>query len=507
MSKVLVVGGAGYVGSACVAHLLDRGHEVHVLDDLSTGHESLVLVPPARFTRARAGNSAVVGPLLERGRFDCVMHFAARSLVEESVRLPELYRENNVEQTRALLELMLMSGTRHFVFSSTCAVFGVPPADRIDERTPFAPVNPYGDTKLAVEKMLEELAKTRGLRAIALRYFNAAGAEPGLRTGEWHDPESHLIPRILRAARGEGALEVFGTDYPTPDGTCVRDYVHVSDLARAHEAAMERLVGGSAGLFEAFNLGSESGYSVREIADACERVTGAKLVRRVRPRRAGDPPRLVADSALARRELGFSPQHGLDSILSTAWAWEKKRGAGLRRAVFLDRDGTLNEDPGYLSDPAQLKLYAGVGEALARLKAAGFLLVVVSNQSGVARGFIPPDALPKIHRRLDELLAPWNLVIDHYELCIHRPEDACECRKPKPKLLVDAARVLGVDLAQSFMIGDKDTDAGAGRAAGCRASVLVRTGHGGKAGPEAADFIGDTLGDAVEWVVRRASGT
>lgn len=506
--KVLVVGGAGYVGSAACAYLLDQGHRVWVLDDLSTGHREFVLPGVEGFTRARAGDRERVFPLLQREKFDCVMHFAARSLVSESVKKPHEYHENNVLQTRLLLEAMLDAGTRNFIFSSTCAIFGDPGDQPIRETLPKKPMNPYGETKLAAERVMEEVSRERGLRAIALRYFNAAGSEPQARVGERHEPESHLIPRVLKAALCGETVEVYGTDYPTDDGTCVRDYIHIWDLAVAHEAAMHRLLKSSGAGFEAFNLGSEKGYSVREVIETCQKVTGIRLKCAEKPRRPGDPPRLVADSALAKKELGFSPRFSLEEMISSAWVWERKprtRVAGDKRAVFLDRDGTINEDPGYLSQPSQMKLLPGVGEALAALKKAGFLLVVVSNQSGVGRGLIELEAIPKIHLRLDELLAPWGVAIDHYELCFHRPEDDCACRKPKPKLIADAGWSLGVDFSRSFMVGDKISDLRSGQAAGCAASLLVRTGEGKnselllKAGE--ANCVADSLFDAARWIL------
>jgi UDP-glucose-4-epimerase GalE len=526
MAKVLVVGGAGYVGGTTCAWLLDHKHEVWILDDLSTGHLSFVkrLVGLKGFTNARAGDGVSVTQLLERERFDCVMHFAARSVVSESVLKPELYFENNVLQTRALLDSMLAAGVKRFIFSSTCAVFGDPgqSVQRIHESLPQKPINPYGETKLEVEKGLETLAREKGLEAIALRYFNAAGADAAGRVGEWHEPETHLIPRILQAALRDEPMDLYGTDYPTPDGTAVRDYIHVSDLAAAHEAAMNRLLNGEGaregGRFEAYNLGSEDGYSVREMITACERAIGRKLKVLEKPRRAGDPPRLVGDSSLARKVLGFKVgESSLDRIFASAWKWEqgledlKKAGALKmgRKAVFLDRDGTINVDPGYMSDPKQMGLIPGAGEALGLLKKAGFALVVVSNQSGVARGIIAPDALPRIHARLDELLAPFGATIDRYELCIHHPDAGCECRKPKSKLILDGARALSLDVASSYMVGDKHSDVQAGKNAGCKASVLVRTGHGLDTEPKLlageADFIGNSLADAAQWILAQES--
>jgi UDP-glucose 4-epimerase len=504
MAKILVTGGAGYVGSSACAWLLDRGHEVHVLDDLSAGHRQAVLTDG--FTRARFGDRAAVSTLLAQERFDCVMHFAGKALVAESVANPALYREVNVGQTRALLETMLAHGVRRFVFSSTCAIFGDPQGRPMNEDLPKNPINPYGQSKLEAEGVIREFTE-RGLQAVCLRYFNAAGAESGGRTGEWHEPETHLIPNVLKAALAGEAVRVFGNDYPTPDGTCVRDYVHVSDLAAAHESAVNRLLAldPARGSFEAFNLGSEAGYSVTEAVRACEKVIGKPVRVQVEPRRAGDPPRLVADSARARRELGFQPAFSLERIVETAWGWEKKRQS-LRPAVFLDRDGTINSDPGYLSRPEQMQLLPGAIDALAALHRAGYLLVVISNQSGVGRGLIREADIPAIHARLDELLLEKGVKIDHYELCFHHPEDECACRKPKPKLILDAARKLGVNVERSFMVGDKISDVRAGRNAGCAASLLVRTGEGASDAnrPEAgeADHVADDLKGAAEWIVK-----
>lgn len=326
MAKILVAGGAGYVGSAACAWLLDRGHDVWVLDDLSRGHRELLLTP--NYIHARVGDREKVFPVLLRERFDCVMHFAAYALVAESVEKPELYHENNVLQTEALLEMMLEAGTRNFIFSSTCAIFGVPEADFISEDLPKAPINPYGQSKLDAEAVLERLAWEKGLQAIALRYFNASGAELWLRVGEMHEPETHLIPNILKAAHEGRPVSIFGTDYPTPDGTCIRDYIHVSDLAHAHELAMQRLLdrrsSGLNGVFEAYNLGSETGYSVREVIAAARTVTGFEIRVEEKPRRPGDPPRLVGDSARAREKLGFRAKYGIEDCVRTAWQWEQK---------------------------------------------------------------------------------------------------------------------------------------------------------------------------------------
>jgi UDP-glucose-4-epimerase GalE len=508
MANVLVVGGAGYVGSVTCTWLLDAGHRVWVLDDLSTGHSELVF--GSGFTCGQAGDVQLVTELLSQQKFDCVMHFAAKSLVGESVQKPQEYFENNVTQTQTLLGLLLQFGVRNFIFSSTCAIFGDPGESRVHEHLPMAPLNPYGQTKLEVERHLDFLGREKGLRSIALRYFNAAGADPQLRAGEWHEPESHLIPKVLKAAAQETPIEVYGTDYPTPDGTCVRDYVDVWSLAESHGLAMERLLRlpkDDSGIFEAYNLGSESGYSVRQVIQACEEVSSKKIQVIYRPRRAGDPPRLVADSSLAKKVLGYGKsQRNIKDMISTAWAWEKKRSSSLKKAVFLDRDGTINDDPGYLSHPDQMNLLPKVGEALSQLKAAGYLLVVVSNQSGVSRGLIDIEMMPQIHKKLDQLLAPWGVAIDRYELCFHCPDEQCECRKPKPKLILDAAKILNIDVSRSFMIGDKVSDIDAGRSASCKGSILVRTGDGKHSEKQleksqTSFVVVDSLFDAAQWVL------
>ncbi|MBU6375453.1 MAG: UDP-glucose 4-epimerase GalE [Bdellovibrionales bacterium] len=510
--RVLVTGGAGYVGSTTALWLLDRGHRVWVLDNLSTGH--LMSVSGEGLTICDLGDQAAVRRLFNQQPFDCVMHFAAKALVAESVANPQLYFENNVEQTRRLLEVLqeLPESKRPvFIFSSTCAIFGDPGPNggSIHENLNCQPINPYGDTKLAVERLLESLAShpRTPIRSVCLRYFNAAGADPKLRTGELHDPETHLIPNVLQAIHQGSSVAIFGTDYPTRDGTCIRDYIHVNDLAQAHEAAMLRAhrskLSGEPPRKDSFNLGSETGFSVKEVIAACERVTGRKATINEKSRRPGDPPTLVANSALAKKELGFQIAHSIDSIVETAWQWTQKQSQP-KKAVFLDRDGTINEDPGYLDHRDKMKLLGGVGEALQKLKRAGFELVVVSNQSGVGRGIISPEELPEIHRRMDELLSKWGVQIDDYSLCIHRPEDQCPCRKPKPHLLLDAAKRLRIDLAHSYMVGDKPVDLEAGKNSGVRGSLLVRTGHGReteKTSGALADFIGEDLLEVANWIL------
>lgn len=515
MAKVLMIGGAGYVGSSVTAYLHDQGHQTWILDDLSTGYLDLVAGSGARgFTHAQAGNKQAVSELLSQQKFDCVMYFAARSLVGESVQKPEEYFENNVTQTEQLLEVLIASGHpghRRFVFSSTCAVYGDPGVERIDETCAKKPISPYGQTKLAAEQLLERFARDQALQTVSLRYFNASGADPKGRVGEWHHPETHLIPRVLKACIEQGTVQIFGDDYETEDGTCVRDYVHVNDLARAHAAAMMRMIklegtpAASRGRFEAYNLGSEFGFSVGDIVEACARITNKAPSVEILDRRPGDPALLVADSQLAQKVLGFKIEHTLDEIISDAYVWEKKKSRMKRKAVFLDRDGTLNEDPGYLNDPNAVKILETVPEALAKLKAAGFLPIVVSNQSGINRGLVSPENLPKIHDKINSYLRPAGGVIFDFIPCIHKPDDGCDCRKPKPGLLLEAQKKFNLDLSRSYMIGDKASDIGAAKNAGVKASVLVRTGEGRRAEtelePGQATFIADSLEQAADWIL------
>ncbi len=507
MANVLVTGGAGYVGGATTAWLIDLGHRVFTIDNLSRGHRQLVL--SNGFYKTDIGNRENLKKILKSNSFDCVMHFAAFALVGESTQYPEKYEENNVNQTRVFLETLLEFGVKRFIFSSTCAVFGNPGNKPMDESLEKKPINPYGETKLKVEKILEEFSKTQGLHAIALRYFNAAGAEHKLRTGEWHNEESHLIPNILKSVLDGTPLSVFGTDYPTPDGTCIRDYVHVSDLAMAHTFAMERLCArdareGNPGIFEAFNLGSSSGYSVKEIITACEKVIGKKIAYSEKSKRPGDPPRLVAASTHAKKEIGFKTQFSLNDIIKSAWAWEKKlRGFG--KAIFLDRDGTINVDPGYLDDPEKIKLFPKVGAALFNLQSHGFSLIVVSNQSGIGRGKIKLKTLENIHTRMSEILKEFGVKITAFYFCPHHPDDACLCRKPRPALLLNAAQDLGININESYMVGDNLKDLKAGKAAACKGTCLVRTGVGRESEKNLteglSDFTGDSLFEVSQWIL------
>jgi UDP-glucose-4-epimerase GalE len=320
MAHLLVTGGAGYIGSHALRALRRAGHTVVIYDNLSTGHA--FLTDGAPLVEGDVCDSDALAELFARhGPFDGVLHFAARLSVPESVAEPLRYYRNNVTGSATLLEAALAHGVRAFVLSSTAAVYGHPETQPISEAAPCEPVNPYGASKWMVETMLADLERSHDLRWAALRYFNAAGADPDGGLGECHEPETHLIPVALEAAAGlRPALSLYGTDYPTPDGTCVRDYVHVTDLASAHVLAVERLIAGET--CGARNLGTGRGQSNREILAAIERVTGQAVPLEESPRRPGDPPELVADATRFRHETGWTPQHSdLDTILSTAWTW------------------------------------------------------------------------------------------------------------------------------------------------------------------------------------------
>ena len=322
---VLVTGGAGYIGSAFVEALVAAGQRVVVLDDLSRGHRAAVH-PDALFHQGRTGDRALVDRIVSEQQVEACVHFAAFAYVGESVKDPARYFDNNFNQAQALFDTLLAAGVKRVVFSSTCATYGVPTAVPIAESHPQWPINPYGWSKLFVERLLDSYDQAHGLRFVALRYFNAAGATA--RAGEHHDPETHLIPLALRAAAGRGtALTVFGSDYDTPDGTAVRDYIHVADLADAHLLALEHLRRGGASQF--LNLGTGTGFSVLEVIEMARRITGRDVPHQVGPRRAGDPPRLVADAARARGVLGWSPrQPALDTIVRSAWDWMQAHPAG-----------------------------------------------------------------------------------------------------------------------------------------------------------------------------------
>ena len=325
--NVLVVGGAGYIGSHCVRQLIAAGHRPVVLDNLVFGHRAAV-APSVTFYSADLGDEAALGKILADEKIDAVMHFAAFAYVGESVQDPLKYYFNNVVATLHLLRVMLAKGVKKFVFSSTCATFGVPTKMPITEDLPQSPINPYGQTKLDIENALKSLAHAHGLSFAAFRYFNAAGAAEDGTIGEDHAPETHLIPLAIDAATGRRpALQVFGNDYPTPDGTCLRDYVHVDDLSRAHIAVFDKLAQPGAALF--YNLGTGTPTSVLEVIRAVEKVTGRTVPHNFAPRRAGDPPALYADSSKAKNELGWTVKFpDIESIVATAWKWHSTRPAG-----------------------------------------------------------------------------------------------------------------------------------------------------------------------------------
>jgi len=328
-SSVLVVGGAGYIGCHTAHTLRRNGYDVILYDNLSRGHR--FLAEGFELIKADIADQAELSRAL--ARVVGVMHFAADSQVGESVERPRKYFSNNVVGGLSLLNAAVDAGVRKFIFSSTCSVYGVPAKVPITEATPRQPVNAYGMSKLFFENALEAYGRAYGLRSVSLRYFNAAGADEGGNIGEVHDPETHLIPCALKAITGErSALELFGTDYPTPDGTCIRDYIHVNDLADAHVLALKHLdtVNDSA----QYNLGTGIGASVQEVIATIEAVTGAKVPHRMGPRRAGDPPELVADPSAAETALGWKAKRSLRDIVRTAWQWEQKlrsRGSGMVR--------------------------------------------------------------------------------------------------------------------------------------------------------------------------------
>ncbi len=321
MAKILVTGGAGYIGSHTRYFLEKQGHNVIVVDNLSRGYAESV--PAAILRQINLHDTQKLIALMRDEAVDAVIHFAAYISVGESTVLPELYFTNNVAATISLFNAMLEAGVKKLVFSSTAAAYGIPAKVPITEDEPYAPINPYGESKVMVEKMLEWLDKYREFRAIRLRYFNACGAEPEAGLGERHDPETHLIPLILKAVQTGEPVKVFGIDYPTPDGTCIRDYIHVSDLADAHIFAVEHLLSGGAS--DVFNVGTGHGKSVKEVLASVERVTGKKPPFTIGPRREGDPPSLVADSSKLQTKLGWAPKRAdLDKIVADAWQFAEK---------------------------------------------------------------------------------------------------------------------------------------------------------------------------------------
>jgi len=320
--KILVVGGAGYIGSHMVKMLSLAGHHVVTLDNLSNGYRDAVKY--GDFVEGDIADSVLLDKLFAENQFDGVMHFASYIQVGESVEKPSMYYRNNVTNTQVLLDAMVEHDIKSFIFSSTAATFGEPEYTPIDEKHPQAPINPYGHSKLMVEQILADFDHAYGLKSVSLRYFNAAGADPDGELGERHIPETHLIPLVLQAASGRrDSITVFGDDYDTPDGTCIRDYIHINDLCSAHLLALEYLVNG--GETKAYNMGNGEGYSIKELIDVAKSVTGNDFTVVMGERRDGDPARLVADSKLLQSELSWKPEYpGLETIIRHAWEWEKQ---------------------------------------------------------------------------------------------------------------------------------------------------------------------------------------
>lgn len=323
---ILVTGGAGYIGSHTVAELLDQGKEVVVIDNLQSGHRDALL--GGKLYEGDLRDKALLSKLFAENEIEAVIHFAANSLVGESMQKPVKYYDNNVYGTLCLLEAMDEANVRKIVFSSTAATYGEPDKVPIEESDPTNPTNVYGETKLTMERMMSWFDKVLGIKYVALRYFNAAGAHPSGKIGEDHSPETHLIPLIIQAAQGKRlAISIFGDDYPTEDGTCVRDYIHVCDLADAHVLAVQHLLAG--GESDVFNLGNGQGFSVKEVIAKVKEVTGRSFPVEVSPRRAGDPAVLIASSDKARKGLGWNPSRNqLDDIIASAWGWHEQHPEG-----------------------------------------------------------------------------------------------------------------------------------------------------------------------------------
>jgi len=322
--KIFVAGGAGYIGSVCTQLLLDQGHEVAIFDNLTEGHRDAI-DSRARFIQGDLGERTQIEVALSTARPDAVMHFAAYALVPESMRDPSKYFRNNISNGLNLLDAMVKTGVRRIIFSSTCAIFGPPERVPIDETAVPRPISPYGESKLAFEKILRWYDEIHRFKFVSLRYFNASGATE--KFGEDHRPETHLIPTVLKVALGKSAnVEVYGTDYDTPDGTCIRDYIHILDLAHAHILALSATASGF------YNLGTGGGSSVRQVIDACRKITGRKIETIEKPRRPGDPPRLIASSDKINAELGWKLQfQSLDVIIESAWKWHQKFPNGYER--------------------------------------------------------------------------------------------------------------------------------------------------------------------------------
>jgi UDP-glucose 4-epimerase len=326
---IFVTGGAGYIGSHTVLYLKQRGEEVIVLDNLQKGHRDAVL--DAKFYKGDLKDDGILDQIFNTHHIDAVIHFAANSLVGESVEKPLEYYDNNVIGTYHLVKKMIEHGVKKIVFSSTAATYGNPVRVPIQEDDPTVPTNPYGDTKLAIEKMLKWADGAYGLKSVSLRYFNAAGADPEGRIGEDHTPETHLIPIVLQVALGQrDKVSIFGDDYPTEDGTCIRDYIHVMDLAEAHYLALQKL--NNTNESGVYNLGNGKGFSVKEVIETCRKVTKREIPVEIAPRRAGDPAVLIASSEKAKRELGWEPKYpSLEEIITHAWNWHKNNPNGFKK--------------------------------------------------------------------------------------------------------------------------------------------------------------------------------
>jgi UDP-glucose 4-epimerase len=320
--NILVTGGAGYIGSHCCKELSKKGFHPITIDNLVYGHKNFVKW--GEFSQGDLGNPADIKKCFSRHKIDAVMHFAAYAYVGESVEDPLKYYENNLRNTIQLLHAVLEHDVKYFVFSSTCATYGNPEKTPIDENHPLNPINPYGRTKRMIEEILGDYQAAYGLKYISLRYFNAAGADPDAEVGEDHDPETHLIPLVLDVAAGKSqAIKVFGTDYQTPDGTCIRDYIHVTDLARAHILALQHLMDGANS--SVYNLGNGQGFSVLEVIERARKITGKNITLENSDRRPGDPPVLIASNEKAIKELSWKPQYAeIDDIIGTAWRWHQK---------------------------------------------------------------------------------------------------------------------------------------------------------------------------------------
>lgn len=332
---ILVVGGAGYIGSHTVKELVDQNYEVVVLDNLTTGHRDAV-DERAIFVEGDLGDATILETVFSTYKIDAVMHFAAYSLVGESVTNPLKYYQNNVGATLTLLDNMIKFDVKKFIFSSTAATYGIPEVDIITEETVTNPINPYGQSKLMIEKILSDFHKAYGLGYVVLRYFNAAGAHATGLIGEDHTPETHLIPLVLQHLLGQrDSISVFGSDYPTPDGTCIRDYIHITDLASAHILALASLLE-NGDLNKTYNLGNGKGFSVNEIIETCERITERKANIIFTDRREGDPAQLIASSQKIYEELGWETKYSLEQIIETAWNWHQKNPNGYKKQLIVN---------------------------------------------------------------------------------------------------------------------------------------------------------------------------